>query len=386
MTDGPEHASVGRILIVSDAWTPQVNGVVRTLVTVAGELRDMGHTVEVIGPDRFRTIPCPTYPDIRLSILPARRLARLIEAFAPDALHIATEGPLGMAARAWAKRRRYAFTTSFHTRFPEYIQARTGLPTGLAYAFLRRFHNDAAATMVATMSLQEDLAARGFTRLVRWSRGVDLSRFNPQPRRDWAAEYGIARPIFLYVGRIAVEKNIEAFLALDLPGSKIVVGGGPQLAALRARHPGVVFTGPFSEAELAGAYAGGDVFVFPSRTDTFGLVVLEALACGVPVAAFDVTGPKDILADASGRVGAFGPDLRHSAIAALDADRAACRAHAERFTWRACAEIFHGALVPLSAGRTVARIAQDRPPARAERGDERHQSQRDDHASVDIGS
>ena len=350
-TDAPAR----RILIVSDAWRPQVNGVVRTLATVADELRALGHHVEVVGPDRFRTIPCPTYPDIRLSILPKRPLARIIEAFAPDHLHVATEGPLGLAARSWAKRRRFSFTSSFHTRFPEYIHARTGIPVGIAYAFLRRFHNDASATLIATKSLQEDLAARGFTRLVRWSRGVDLSRFNPEPRRDWAAEYGVARPIFLYVGRIAVEKNIDAFLELDLPGSKIVVGGGPQLAALKARFPDVVFTGPFSEAELAAAYAGGDVFVFPSRTDTFGLVVLEALACGVPVAAYDVTGPKDILADASGHVGAFGPDLRSAALAALDADRSDCRAHAERFTWAACAAIFLSALVPLSAESIAAK-------------------------------
>ena len=350
-TDAPAR----RILIVSDAWRPQVNGVVRTLATVADELRALGHHVEVVGPDRFRTIPCPTYPDIRLSILPKRRLARIIEAYAPDHLHVATEGPLGLAARSWAKRRRFAFTSSFHTRFPEYIHARTGIPVSLAYAFLRRFHNDASATLIATRSLQDDLAARGFTRLVRWSRGVDLSRFNPEPRRDWVAEYGVARPIFLYVGRIAVEKNIDAFLELELPGSKIVVGGGPQLPALKARFPNVVFTGPFSEAELAAAYAGGDVFVFPSRTDTFGLVVLEALACGVPVAAYDVTGPKDILADASGHVGAFGPDLRTSALAALDADRADCRAHAERFTWAACAQIFLCALVPLSASSTAAK-------------------------------
>lgn len=336
-----------RILIVSDAWLPQVNGVVRTLSTIAAELRAMGHVVEVVGPDRFRTIPCPTYPDIRLSILPGRRLARIIEGFAPDRLHIATEGPLGLAARSWARRRRYRFTTSFHTRFPEYLQARTRLPLWPSYAFLRRFHNASAGTLVATASLAEELAARGFRRIVPWSRGVDLERFAQEPRRDWAAEYGVRRPIFLYVGRIAVEKNIPAFLDLDLPGSKIVVGGGPQLAELKARYPGVVFTGPFSEAELAAAYAGGDVFVFPSRTDTFGLVLLEALASGVPVAAFDVTGPRDVLAGTDGQVGAVGEDLRAAALQALQADRGACRAHAERFGWRACAETFLHALVPM---------------------------------------
>ncbi len=338
-----------RILIVSDAWTPQVNGVVRTLSTVTDELRRMGHVVEVIGPDRFPTVPCPTYPDIRLALLPGRRLARLIAAFAPDHLHVATEGPLGLAARRWAKARGAAFTSSFHTRFPEYIHARTRLPAGIAYAFLRRFHNDAAATLAATRTLRDELQSRGFTRLRDWSRGVDLSRFAPEPRRDWAAEHGIPRPVFLHVGRIAIEKNIEAFLELDLPGSKVVVGGGPQLAALKARHPGVVFTGPFSEAELAAAYAGADVFVFPSRTDTFGLVVLEALACGVPVAAYDVMGPRDILAGADPRAGAVSDDLRAAAMAALGGDRAAARAHAERFGWTACAETFLAALAPIGA-------------------------------------
>ena len=296
---------IRRILIVSDAWMPQVNGVVRTLCTVAAELRAMGHVVEVIGPDRFRTIPCPTYPDIRLSLLPGRRLARMIAQFRPDALHIATEGPLGMAARRWAIGRGQPFTTSFHTRFAEYIQARIGLPVWIPYWFLRRFHNAGSGTLVATQSLHEALSQRGFTRLKRWSRGVDLERFQPQPRQDW----GVPGPVFLYVGRIAVEKNIEAFLDLDLPGSKVVVGGGPRLAALKTAYPGVTFTGPRSEDGLARAYAGGDVFVFPSRTDTFGLVVLEALACGVPVAAYDVMGPRDILRGASGPVGAVGCDL-----------------------------------------------------------------------------
>ena len=359
---GAPAASCRRILIVSDAWLPQVNGVVRTLSTIAGELRAMGHIVEVVGPDRFRTIPCPTYPDIRLSLFPRRRLAGIIAGFAPDCLHIATEGPLGLAARGWAIRRRIAFTTSFHTRFPEYLQARTRLPVGPAYAFLRRFHNASSGTLVATASLRDELAARGFTRLVAWSRGVDLSRFTPEPRRDWVTEHGLQRPIFLYVGRIAVEKNILGFLDLDLPGSKVVVGGGPQLAELKARYPNVVFAGPFSEAELAAAYAGGDVFVFPSRTDTFGLVLLEALAAGVPVAAFDVTGPRDVLAGTNGSVGAVGDDLRAAALSALDADRSACRAHAERFGWRACAQTFLEALVPLAPDQ--ARPGQTASPPR----------------------
>ncbi len=354
-------AGVRRILIVSDAWTPQVNGVVRTLSTVAGELREMGHVVEVVGPDRFRTLPCPTYAEIRLSLLPGRRLERIIARFAPDRLHVATEGPLGAAARRWAVRRHLAFTTSFHTRFPEYLHARTGLPLALSYRVMRRFHNASAGTLVATDTLRRELAGRGFRHLVPWSRGVDLARFTPEPRRDWSAEHGLPRPVFLYVGRIAVEKNIEAFLDLDLPGSKVVVGGGPQLPQLKARHPGVVFTGPLAEAELSAAYAGGDVFVFPSRTDTFGLVLLEALAAGVPVAAFDVTGPRDVLSGTDGRVGTVSDDLRGAAVAALRADRAACRAHAERFSWRACAQVFLDALVPLDAAATVAADAACRP-------------------------
>ncbi|MBN8899239.1 MAG: glycosyltransferase family 1 protein, partial [Rhodospirillales bacterium] len=259
----PSH----RILIVTDAWAPQVNGVVRTLTTVAEELRAMGHVVEVIGPDRFRTIPCPTYPDIALSLLPRRRLIRLIEAFRPDALHIATEGPLGLAARSWAKRRGIRFTTAFHTRIAEYIQARIGLPVAPIYAWMRRFHGAGAGTMVATPSLQRELATRGFRNIRPWSRGVDLDLFKPEPREAW----DLPRPIFLYVGRVAVEKNIGAFLDLDLPGSKVVVGGGPQLASLQREYPGVTFTGPRFGAALARAYAGADVFVFPSLTDTFGL-------------------------------------------------------------------------------------------------------------------
>jgi glycosyltransferase involved in cell wall biosynthesis len=335
----PSH----RILIVSDAWAPQVNGVVRTLTTVAEELRRMGHVVEVIGPDRFRTMRCPTYPEIPLSLLPRRRLVRMIEAFDPEALHIATEGPLGLAARSWAKRTGFAFTTAFHTRFAEYVRARTGLPVRPIYAWMRRFHGASQGTMVATQSLRDELVARGFRNIRSWSRGVDLALFKPFPREDW----NLPGPIFLYVGRVAVEKNIAAFLDLDLPGSKVVVGGGPQLAALRRAYPGVLFTGPRYGEALARAYAGGDVFMFPSRTDTFGLVILEALACGTPVAAFPVTGPKDVLADAGGKIGAVNVDLRVAALEALTADRAACRAHAERYSWRACAETFLSHLVPL---------------------------------------
>jgi glycosyltransferase involved in cell wall biosynthesis len=337
----PSH----RILIVTDAWFPQVNGVVRTLATVTAELRAMGHVVEVIGPDRFRTIPCPTYPDIPLSLLPRRRLVRMIEQFNPDALHIATEGPLGMAARSWARRTGFSFTTAFHTRFAEYIRARTRVPVRPIYAWMRRFHGAGRGMMVATESLQDELIARGFRNILPWSRGVDLDLFKPEPREEW----GLPRPVFIYVGRVAVEKNIGAFLDLDLPGSKVVVGGGPQLASLRRAYPRVRFTGPRYGEALARAYAGSDVFVFPSLTDTFGLVLLEALACGTPVAAFPVTGPKDVLAGAAGPVGAVSDDLREAALRALHADRDACRAHAERFSWRACAELFLSHLVPIAA-------------------------------------
>lgn len=328
-------------MIISDAWLPQVNGVVRTLQTVQGELQAMGHTVEVVGPDRFVSVPCPTYPEIRLSLFPRMRLTKLIEGFGPDALHIATEGPLGASARVWARKRGCAFTTAYHTRFPEYVQARTGLPTGLAYAWLRHFHGSGQGMMVATESLRQELAERGFTHIRAWSRGVDLAGFRPFQERE---DFGVSGPVFLYVGRVAVEKNIRAFLDLDLPGGKVVVGGGPQLAALRRDYPGVVFTGPRHGEALARAYASADVFVFPSLTDTFGLVILEALACGTPVAAFDVTGPRDILTP---EVGAVDGDLRAACLRALAVDRGACRAHAERFSWRACAETFLSHLVPL---------------------------------------
>ncbi len=322
-----------------------MNGVVRTLSTVAGELAAMGHVAEVIGPDRFRTLPCPTYPDIRLSLLPRRRLARLIEAFRPDALHLSTEGPLGLAARALARRRGWRFTTAFHTRFAEYLHARTRLPVSLSYAWLRWFHAAGAGLMVATSSMRQELASRGFRNLRPWSRGVDLALFQPEPRQDWDCP----RPVFAYVGRVAVEKNIAAFLSLDLPGSKVVVGDGPARPLLQRRFPAAHFLGMKHGAPLAAAFAGADVSVFPSLTDTFGLVVLESLACGTPVAAFPVTGPQDILAGGGPGIGVTDPDLRTAALRALaTGDRAACRAYAERFSWRACAEAFLDNLVPIT--------------------------------------
>ena len=351
LTVGPWPAC---ILIVSDAWHPQVNGVVRTLDTTAKELRKLGHTVDIVGPDRFRTIGMPTYPDIRLSLFPRRKLSRIIEQFGPDALHIATEGPLGMAARAWAVKRGCAFTTAFHTRFAEYLHARTHFPTKWSYAGLRLFHNAGQGMMVATPSLREELAGRGFRRIRTWSRGVDLDLFRPEWREQGDPELDdLPRPLFMNIGRIAVEKNMRAFLDLDLPGSKAVVGDGPQLAELKRDYPNVRFTGARHGENLARAYAQGDVFVFPSLTDTFGLVLLEALASGTPVAAFPVTGPKDVLANPNGPgvapgVGATSEDLREAALAALaTGDRKLARLHAERYSWQACAETFLSHLVPL---------------------------------------
>ena len=331
-----------RILIVSDAWFPQVNGVVRTLSVVADKLTSMGDTVEVIGPDRFKNIPMPGYVEIRLAIAPKRRLRALVADFAPDIIHIATEGPLGWAMRALCRRNKWPFTTAFHTRFPEYLEARTRIPADWSWRVMRRFHEAGAGTFAATASLREELTRRGFTKVRAWTRGVDLKKFNPASGDDWP---GLPRPIFLYAGRVSVEKNIEAFLALELPGSKVVVGDGPALAGLRQKFPGVTFTGYRENGALARSYAGADVFVFPSRTDTFGLVLLEALAAGTPVAAFPVTGPIDVITDE--RVGILNEDLRAACLKALNCDRSICRRHAEGWSWDACIAQFRAALVPI---------------------------------------
>ncbi len=333
-----------RLLVVTDAWHPQVNGVVRTVDTVLHHLLRGGDTVEVIGPDRFRTLPLPSYPEIRLVLWPRRRLERMVDAFKPEAVHIATEGPLGWAMRALCLKRGWPFTTSFHTRFPDYLQARTGLPPGLAWAMLRRFHGAASGVFAATASLRQELRQRGFVNLRAWTRGVALEQFHPRSTDAWA---GLPRPVSLYVGRVAVEKNIEAFLKLDLPGSKVVVGDGPQRAVLQRRFPDVHFAGWRQGDSLAEAYAGADVFVFPSVTDTFGLVLLEAMACGTPVAAYPVTGPLDVVAPGTG---VLDHDLRTAVLGAMDCGREACRRHAESFSWQACAETFRQHLVMLPKG------------------------------------
>ncbi|WP_018442938.1 glycosyltransferase family 4 protein [Trinickia symbiotica] len=331
-----------KIMIVTDAWEPQVNGVVRTLKNTTRELTALGHRVELLTPLEFRTVPCPTYPEIRLSLFPRMRLNRRIDEFGPDALHIATEGPLGLAARRYAIRHGLPFTTAYHTRFPEYIEARFALPAAVSYRFLRWFHRPSLAVMAPTPVVKADLEEYGFTNVVLWSRGVDLDIFHPMESKV----LNTARPIFLYVGRVAIEKNVEAFLKLDLPGSKWVAGEGPALAELKSRYPEANYLGVLTQAELAKVYAAADVFVFPSRTDTFGLVLLEALACGTPVAAYPVTGPIDVLGD--GGAGAMNEDLREACLDALKIERAHARAWAERFSWRAASEQFAAHLKPLS--------------------------------------
>ncbi len=317
------------ILIVTDAWYPQVNGVVRSIDKTAEELRQLGIHVDLITPAGHRTIPMPGYPEIGLSLTTARPVVRRIEALKPEALHIATEGPLGWIARNYCKKNGIPFTTAYHTQFPEYLRARLPVPLSWSYALIRRFHAPAAAVLVGTPHLKALLEARGIAHAELWTKGVDTALFNPSRR----VPLPYPGPVFLYVGRVAVEKNVEAFLRLDLPGSKVVVGDGPSLKALKARYPEVTFLGAKRGEELAALYASADAFVFPSRTDTFGLVLLEALASGTPVAAFPVTGPIDVIGHAP--VGVLADDLRAAALKALDVPRAACRTYAEGFSWAA---------------------------------------------------
>lgn len=331
-----------KILLASDAWPPQVNGVVRTMLAVMRELEALGHTIAVLTPDRFRTIPCPFYREIRLALNPAAKVAQIIEEAKPDAIHIVTEGPIGIAARRWCLKAGYQFTTAYHTRFPEYLAVRYLAPRRFTYALLRRFHAPSRGVMVATESVRGELAARGFVNLVPWGRGVDPSLFDPT-MRDEVPEF--KRPIFLSVGRVAQEKNLPAFLSLNLPGSKVVVGEGPALASLRRRFPDAHFLGRRENGVLARLYASADVFVFPSRTDTFGLVMLEALASGLPVAAYPVPGPLDVI-NGSG-AGVLDANLRLAALGALDVPRERCREHALSFTWTKCAQQFLERLTPV---------------------------------------
>ncbi|ODN71445.1 glycosyltransferase family 4 protein [Methylobrevis pamukkalensis] len=323
-----------RITIVTDAWHPQVNGVVRSIERTNAELERMGVTVTMLTPLAFRTIPCPTYPEIRLSLTLPGRFAREIAKGQPSYVHIATEGPLGIYACRWCRKTGTPYTTSYHTRFPEYVSARLPIPQSWLYALMRRFHNSSEGCMVATDSLARDLRARGFRNLMRWSRGIDAELFRPRPD----SILDLPRPIFMNVGRVSVEKNLAAFLDLDLPGTKVVVGDGPMLEAMRRRYPDVVFTGAKFGEELARHYAAADVFVFPSRTDTFGNVLLEALASGLPVAAFPVMGPADIIGDHP--VGVLDEDLRKAALGALGVSREACRRHALTYSWAASARQF----------------------------------------------
>jgi glycosyltransferase involved in cell wall biosynthesis len=324
-----------KFLLVTDAWRPQVNGVVRTWEAVTGEMRSRGIEVEVIHPGLFRSFAAPKYPEIKLAILPGAKVRRMIRESGFDAIHIATEGPLGMAAVRHCRRQGIPYTTSYHTRFPEYMKSYFGLPVGITDRFLRWFHGPAQATLVPTKSMRAELAARRFddAKLVTWCRGVDTATFKPEPK----VELDLPRPIFAYAGRIAVEKNLEAFLSLDLPGSKMLIGDGPARPALAKKYPDVHFAGYRFGEELAATYAAADVFVFPSLTDTFGVVMLEANACGLPVAAFPVTGPIDVVIE--GRTGALDADLRAAALRALDVDRQACVDHARSMTWARCADM-----------------------------------------------
>lgn len=332
-----------RIAIVTDAWTPQVNGVVRTLHAVRAELQGQGHEVMVISPDLYAAVPCPTYPEIRLALTRATEVGRRLASFGAEAIHLATEGPLCLAARRWCMGRGLPFTTAYHTQFPDYVSARTGIPAEWIWRYIRWFHTPACAVLASTASIRQTLTKHGIGHVRHWGRGVDLSAFHPNvvPNATFAH---LPRPLLLYVGRVAVEKNIGDFLALDHPGTKLVVGDGPARAALQAEHRSAIFAGPLFGEALAGAYRAADVLVFPSRTDTFGLVMIEAMACGTPVAAYPVTGPVDVLTP---ETGAMAERLEQAVAAALTRDRASCAAHGATFTWAASAHQFLQALVPV---------------------------------------
>lgn len=343
-----------KILFVTDAWPPQVNGVVRTLQETLRHLAAFGHRTAVISPEGFRCVPCPTYPEIPLALLPGDEVARRIEREAPDAIHIVTEGPIGTAARRYCLKHRIPFTTAYHTAFPEYLEARIPGTLTLGYAYFRRFHAPSRAVMVPTETMMARLAERRFHNIALWSRGVDGTLFRPRTERFLHDP----RPIYLYAGRVAIEKNIEAFLRLDLPGTKYVVGAGPRLRKLKAAYPNARYVGYVDDATLAAFYAAADVFVFPSRSETFGLVLLEALASGLPVAAFPVTGPLDIVGNSG--TGCLHEDLGVAIERALEIPRDACRAHALTFSWVEATQQFlgyitgsHTAVAPASVPAAV---------------------------------
>ncbi|HSD68857.1 MAG TPA: glycosyltransferase family 1 protein [Woeseiaceae bacterium] len=339
-----------RIAIATDAWSPQVNGVVNTLKQTREQLIAEGHDVLMITPEGRRTFPCPTYPEIRLTFFQGGRIAHELDAFRPDSIHIATEGTIGLAVRRYCRKRRFPFTTAYHTQFPEYVRARVPIPIAWTIALLRWFHRPAARTLVATESIRRLLEQRGFRNLVLWSRGVDSKTFSPDRR----VRYDLPRPVWISVGRVSVEKNIEAFLNLSLPGSKVVVGDGPDRNRLMRAHPDCHFPGYRFGVELAAQLAGADVFVFPSKTDTFGLVMLEAMACGLPVAALPVTGPIDVVQH--GVTGILNEDLAKACAEALLLDREACRAHAVSRNWRYATRQFQSHLAKIE-GREGAELS-----------------------------
>jgi glycosyltransferase involved in cell wall biosynthesis len=348
-----------RILIATDAWHPQVNGVVRTLTSLAESARHCGVQIEFLSPEGFRSLPVPSYPGLRFALPDRRTVARRIESFAPHAIHIATEGPIGWAVRSYCLRHGLPFTTCYATRFPEYISARWAVPESWIYAALRRFHAPATRTLVSTPSLAAELTGLGFRHLGMWTRGVDTNLFSPSR----AVDLGLPRPIFVTAGRVAVEKNLAAFLSLELPGSKVVIGDGPQEAELRRRFRGAYFLGVQHGEALAARIAAADVFVFPSLTDTFGVAQLEALACGVPVAAFPVTGPKDVIG--AQPVGVLDGDLRSACLKALTLSRSACREYALGFSWLNCTRQFLSHLQPLDARNAGAAKPAHTPPIRS---------------------
>ncbi len=345
-----------RITIVTDAWHPQVNGVVRSIENTNLELARLGVDVRMVTPQNFHSIPCPTYPEIRLSVAGYRRVAAEIEKSQPSFVHIATEGPLGFMARRWCVKNRMRFSTSYHTRFPEYVAARFPVPERWLYAFVRWFHNGGNTCMVATQSLETELEARGVRNLRRWSRGIDAHLFHPRPKTS--LPFDLPRPIFMTVGRVAIEKNLPEFLDLDLPGSKVVVGDGPARAELQEKYPDVLFTGVKTGEALADAYAQADVFVFPSKTDTFGNTILEALASGVPVAAFPVTGPIDILGD-NPEAGALDNDLRNACLAALSYSAEGALALSKNYSWEKASRQFLDNVIQ-AAGKNLPRLPQSR--------------------------